>query len=156
MNRLRWAGAAVLVVLLVAVVVLGLQVRADEQRAQATREALAAATGAATEILSYDHRRIDKDVAEAEQLATGRFLEQYRATTRDLAEQARAGSAIVVARVQAASVERPGRDEVTVLLFVDQTTKRSGTAAPRVDQNRVRLVLRRVDAGWRVAELETV
>ena len=142
--------------LVVAAAVLALEVREQQQVEQAREDALAVAEGSAVEVLSYDHRRLDEDVAEAERLSTGRFLEQYRAATRDLAEQARAGSVVVTARVPSASVQTASADEVVVLLFVDQTTERADLAEPRLDQNRVRLTVQRVGGRWLVAELDVL
>lgn len=142
--------------LVVAAVVLALQLRERLQAEQAREDALAVAEGSVVEVLSYDHRRLDADVAEAERLSTGRFLEQYRSATRDLAEQARAGSVVVTARVPSASVQAATPDEVVVLLFVDQTTERADLPEPRVDQNRVRLTMQRVGGRWLVAELDVL
>lgn len=142
--------------LLAGAVALGLQVRAHEALERAGQDALAAGEAAAAAVLSYDHRTVDQDVAAAQELATGRFLAEYRATTTDLAEQARSGQAVVTATVHAASVVSAATDRVVVLLFADQTTARKDLPEPRVDQSRLRLVLVPVDGEWRVAELDAL
>ena len=152
----RAAGALALVALLVLAGVLAWQVRPDAAGQRAEREALAAAQDAARAALSYDHRTLEQDVAAAEELATGTFLEEYRASTADLAEQARAGEAVVTAEVHAASVVSSSRTRVVVLLFVDQTTSRKDRDSPRVDQSRLRLEMRPVGGEWRVASLQSL
>lgn len=152
----RLTAAVVLLVLAATAGWLAIQVRAHDLVEKAEREALEAAQVAAVAVLSYDHRTVDDDLAAAQESATGRFLEEYRDTTADLAEQARSGQAVVTARVHAASVVASTRSTVVVLLFADQTTTRRGLPEPRVDQSRLRLVLVPVDGDWRVAELDSV
>ena len=157
MSRLRLAALVlVLVGLLGAAVVLALQVRADEQLERAERDAVSAAEAAAQAVLSYDHRTIEDDVAEAAEVATGQFREEYTASTSLLAEQAKAGQAVVDARVHASAVVSSDPDRVVVLLFVDQRTTRKDLPEPRLDQNRLRLTMEQVDGRWRVAGLDSL
>lgn len=146
----------VLVGLLSSVALLGLQVRETAAVQEAQREALAAAEDAVEAVLAYDHRTIDADIEQAQDHATGDFLEEYLASTADLTEQARAGEVLVAARVHAASVVRGTPERVVVLLFADQSTTRKDRAEPRIDQSRLRLVLEPVGGTWRVAELESL
>lgn len=155
-SRLVLGLAGLAAVLLVAAAVLAWVVRQDRLEEQARDDALEAAERAAVEVLSYDHRRIEQDVEEAERLGTGEFLEQYRAATQGLAEQAGAGEVVVSTTVQGTSVQSASRDRVEVLLFVDQTTRRTGLEQPRVEQNRVRLTLDHVDGRWLVSGLDAL
>ncbi|HWH29955.1 MAG TPA: hypothetical protein VNU26_13535 [Mycobacteriales bacterium] len=155
-SRLLMSLAAIAAVLLVAAAVLGWVVRQDRTEEQAREDALEAAQLAAVEVLSYDHRRIEEDIEQAERLGTGEFLEQYRAATEGLAGQAAAGEVVVTTTVQGASVQSASRDRVEVLLFVDQTTVRTGLEQPRVEQNRVRLTLDDVDGRWLVSGLDAL
>jgi Mce-associated membrane protein len=148
--------AGLLVVLLGTAAVLGWQVREQRAVERARGEALQVARSTAVVVLSYDHRRLAEDVAEAEELSTGEFLEQYRAATSGLVDQAEAGQVVVTASVQAASVQDAEADRVEVLLFVDQTTRRQGLEEPRTDQNRVRLTLERVDGRWLLSALDAL
>lgn len=143
-------------VLVVGAGVLAWTVRGDRAAEQARDDALEAARLAAVEVLSYDHRRIGEDIEEAERLGTGEFLEQYQAATEDLVEQAEAGAVVVRTTVQGASVQSASADRVEVLLFVDQTTTRTGLEEPRVEQNRVRLTLDDVDGRWLVSGLDAL
>ena len=53
-------------------------------------------------------------------------------------------------------MQSASRDRVEVLLFVDQTTVRTGLEQPRVEQNRVRLTLDDVDGRWLVSGLDAL
>jgi Mce-associated membrane protein len=57
---------------------------------------------------------------------------------------------VVKAEVAAASVVTATADQVVVLLFVNQTTTSTRLDGPRVDLNRVRLTLVKVDGDWLV------
>lgn len=155
-SRLLVALAALAAVLVVGTGVLAWLVRADRAVEQAREDGLEAAQAAAVELLSYDHRRIEEDIEEAERLGTGEFLEQYQAATEGLVEQAESGSVVVRTTVQAASVQSASAERVEVLLFVDQTTTRTDLPEPRVEQNRVRLTLDDVDGRWLVSGLDAL
>lgn len=156
-RRWLWVAALVAVVALAAAGgALGLRLRAHDQAEQARTAALDAATSAATDVLSYDYRRIGTDIAAAEKVATGTFLEQYRQTTDDLVEQAKANEAVVDAQVVASSVQHADADSVVALLFVDQRTVRKGDSEPSVEQSRVRLTMVESGGRWLISELTTV
>lgn len=151
---------AVLLVLALAATAGLLTVRArGADRLEAARSAaLAAAESAAVTVLSYDHRRLDRDFAEAKRLLTGPFAGDYAATSekvvRPTAEQVRA---VVTAEVAASSVVRaPSPDRVVVLLFVDQTTTSTRLDGPKVDLNRVRMTMQRVGEEWKVAAIDAL
>jgi Mce-associated membrane protein len=57
---------------------------------------------------------------------------------------------VVKAEVAAQSVVSATADQVVVLLFVNQTTTSTRLDGPRVDLNRVRLTLVKVDGTWLV------
>ena len=152
----RLALLVLLLGLVAAAVGLGLQVREQDSLEQAERDALRAAQEATQAVLAYDHRTVADDIAAAQRYATGRFLDEYVASTADLAEQAVAGEAVVTAQVHAASVVQSSGERVVVLLFADQTTTRKDRPDPRIDQSRLRLVLVPVEGRWRVAELESL
>ena len=61
--------------------------------------------------------------------------------------------AVVKADVAASSVVRADQNRVVVLLFVNQTTTSTRLDAPKVDLNRVRLTMDRVDGRWLVSKV---
>ena len=151
---------ATLVVLVLAAtaVLLAVRTRGIEQREDARGAAQAAAEGAAATVLSYDYRRLDRDFAQAKRLLTGTFAGDYARTTQNVvrpsAEQVRA---VVKAEVVASAVVRaPSADRVVVLLFVNQTTTSTRLDGPKVDLNRVRMTMLRVDGRWKVAGVDAL
>ena len=140
--------------LLAAAALLGLQsVRADDVHS-ARDEASAVAERAATAVLSYDHRTVERDIQAGRAYASGSFLDEYRSATADLATQAKRGQVVVAARVLSTAVVEGDEDRVVVLVFADQSTTRVDAPEPRLDQVRLRLTMLPVDGSWRIAELD--
>jgi Mce-associated membrane protein len=162
-SRRRRVPAVVLVVLTVlciavaALDVLVLTRLQDRDRSDDARaDAVAAARTAATEILSYDYRSLDKDIAKAKSDATGKFLREYSSTAGRLLEQAKQLKAVVQASVASTAVVSAKPNTVVVLAFVDQATVKSGDKQTRIDQNRVRMTMQRVKDRWLVSELDAL
>jgi Mce-associated membrane protein len=149
------AALAVLTVLVLA----GVGVLVGAQRHQAAQDAagaqaLAVARTAAVTLLSYDHRHLGADFAAGAALTAPPFRDQYARTTSQAVQQvATQTQATVVAQVAAAGVQQAGRDQVTVLLFVNQTTTSNRLQRPQVDQNRVEMTLVRSGGRWLVSQV---
>ena len=122
----------------------------------ARTDVVAAARTAATEILSYDYRSLDRDIARAKTDSTGKFLREYSSTAGRLLEQAKQLKAVVQASVASTSVVSAKPNTVIVLVFVDQATVKSGDKQTRIDQNRVRLTMQKVKGRWLVSELDAL
>lgn len=130
------------------------------ERRAAGDAALVTARAAAPDLLSYDYRTIEEDLARAGRLTTGQLTAHYRELAETLVGKAKEQRTVQQATVAGAAVEKANADRVEVLLFVNMgTTKETpGTTEARqqVIQNRVRFVMVRQDSGWRVAELSTL
>ncbi|MGW1004103.1 hypothetical protein [Streptomyces sp. NPDC002520] len=155
----------VLVAALVAAAVLGWQYRQGRQAEQARGEALAAARKAAPVVLSYDYRHLDRDFSRARALLTGHFRDQYGKTTKAVvAPTATKYHGVVKATVAtpadggapAASVVSATPDRAVVLLFVNQVTRSTQVAEPRLDLNRVRMTLTRTSDSWKVSGVDAL
>ena len=122
-----------------------------KQRAAASREALAVAPAAATAIFSYDYRTFDAAVANGSGFSTGTFASEYAKTTTALKDSVVKEQAVVSAQVSASGVisAQPGR--VEVLLYVNQYRRNVNISGEKVDQNRVVLILVKVDDSWKVS-----
>ncbi len=148
------------VVAAVAVVVLGWHDRTAQASESARSEAVAAAREAAQDVLSYDYRSLDKDIATARAQTTGRFRTQYDDTAKQLLAQATQVKAIVQASIGTAGVVSASHDQVVVLLFVDQASVKqlSGARTPttRIDQSRVRMTMSHVHGKWLVSALSAL
>ena len=149
--------AAVLAVLVTIAYLRLRDLRAGES---AATEALAAARGYAPDMLSYDYRTIDADLARARGYATGDLAAHYRELATVLAPTVRAQRTVQQAVVAAAAVESATADRVQVLLFMNMGTTKvlPGERQPQkqVIQNRARVVLVRGEGRWLVSELSTL
>jgi Mce-associated membrane protein len=149
--------AVLLLAGLVAVAVLGQRYREGEQAEQAGVQALDAARKAAPVVLSYDHRRLDRDFAAARDRLTGTFRDEYRKTTQTVVgPTAKKYDGVVKATVATASVVSASPDEVMTLLFVNQVTESTQVSGSRVDLNRVRMTMTRTSEGWKVSAVDAL
>jgi Mce-associated membrane protein len=125
---------------------------ASDQRIETARDqAVAVARDNAEVILSYDYRHLDANFAAARATLTGGFAHDYQVTTAKLVRPGAVQYHVVVkAEVAAQSVVSATADQVVVLVFVNQTTTSTRLDGPRVDLNRVRLTLVKVDGRWLV------
>jgi Mce-associated membrane protein len=147
-------AALVVVILLVTAGLLTVRARGADRVEQARTDATAAAEATAVDLLSYDYRHLDRDFARARAGLTGGFVDDYAKTTRTVVRPtATEVKAVVKADVAASSVVRAGQNRVVVLLFVNQTTTSTRLDAPKVDLNRVRLTMDRVDGRWLVSKV---
>ncbi|MQA84389.1 MAG: hypothetical protein GEV03_07150 [Streptosporangiales bacterium] len=157
--RTRVVVVAVVLALALAAGVLALffESRRLDALAQARTDALSAARSHATEILSYDYRTLEEDIARAKADTTGEFRQQYTKTaSAALTPTATEQKAVVEAQVRGASVVSAGRDQVVVLLFVNQAREREGDSQVKLDQNRVQMTLTKVDDKWLVSKVEAL
>ncbi|MCM2578333.1 hypothetical protein [Streptomyces meridianus] len=151
---------------LAATILLGTEYREAGQTGRASEEAVAAARAMAPEILSYDHRRLDRDFAAARKHLTGGFREEYARTTsrvvKPTAEKYKGSVKATVARPPgggddpAVSVVSASPDKVVVLLFMNQITESAKISTPRVDLNRVRMTLVRTSDGWKASAVDAL
>ncbi|TXK36352.1 hypothetical protein FR742_42215 [Nonomuraea sp. C10] len=123
-------------------------------------EAMAAAKAVAPELLSYDYRTVERDLARAGQHTTGALTRQYAELSGSLSTRAKERKMVQTASVVAAAVERAEPDRVEVLLFVNTgtITEAVGKAEPRqqVSQTRARFVMIRQGGRWLVSDLSTL
>lgn len=156
-NLLLLVVLVAVVALLLTASTLTLRARAAQRTERARTAALTAAESDAADLLSYDYRHLGRDFARARGELTGRFARDYRRTTKTVVRPtARQVKAVVTADVVASSVERASQNEVVVLLFVNQTTTSTRVDGPRVDLNRVRMTMRRVDRRWLVSKVSAL
>jgi Mce-associated membrane protein len=123
---------------------------------RAGRDGMAASVRAAETILSYDHRKIDADVAAASKLTTGQFRKDYTDTSKTVTPIAKEYKAVVKATVKASSVVSAAPERVVVLLFVDQSTQSTRVQGTQVDQARVRITMQKVGDEWLAAKVEAL
>ncbi|MGH3449816.1 MAG: hypothetical protein ACRDQW_03635, partial [Haloechinothrix sp.] len=127
--------------------------RVDSARAQA----LAAAQRFAPDVLSYDYRQLEQDFGKAKAHLTGPFAEEYADTTsQGVLPVAKEYKAVVKAEVVASSVVSAQPGEVVTLMFINQTTTSTRVEGPKIDQNRVRMTLTKVDGEWKISKVDAL
>lgn len=123
-------------------------------------EAVAAAKAAAPDLLSYDYRTVEADLARAGTHTTGALTEHYRQLTTSLVSRAKAQKIVQTVAVAGAGVERAEADRVEVLLFVNMGTVKETSGKTGLQQqftqNRARFVMVRQDSRWLVADMSTL
>ncbi|BCJ30983.1 Hsp70 family protein [Actinocatenispora sera] len=118
--------------------------------------ATATASKAVPAVLGYDYRSLDADVAAARKWCTGSMRANYTKTMTRLRKDISERHAMVSAQAKEIGVVSSATDTVTLLAYVDlHSTNRTSTEA-RLDQIRVRLVMRRTGDGWRIEKLESL
>jgi Mce-associated membrane protein len=155
----RWqlAAALLLVAAIAATALAGLQHRraADQDRRQEDEQAaVAAARKIALALDTYDYKDLDASFQAVLGAATDPFKSQYASTTTQLKELLVRYQATATGAITAAGVAGHTGDSVTVLLFVDQTVTNTNAAQPRLERNRLQLVMRKVKGRFLVAEAQ--
>ncbi|WP_248966074.1 hypothetical protein [Sphaerisporangium perillae] len=155
-------GVLGLVVALLAVLtaIAYLRLRDLRESESAAAEAVAAARAYAPDMLSYDYRTIDADLARARGYATGNLAAHYGELARVLVPTVKRQQTVQQAAVAAAAVESATPGRVQVLLFMNMGTTKllPGEKQPQkqVVQNRARFVLIKGQDHWLVSELSTL
>jgi Mce-associated membrane protein len=123
----------------------------------ARRDGLEASRDAALTLLSYDYRTLAKDFSAGRRLTTGDFAKKYaETTTKVVTPVATKQKAVVKAEVVTAGVVRASSDTVVTIVYVNQVTTSSLSAAPKVDLSRVRMTMRKVGDTWLVSNVEAL
>ncbi|WP_231995401.1 hypothetical protein [Mycobacterium sp. 1274756.6] len=120
----------------------------------AAEEARQAAEAYAVTLTSIDTRNLDENFDAVLDGATGEFRDIYQTSSAKLRQllidhQAAGRGVVLDSAIKSAS-----KDEVQVLLFVDQTVSNTEVPDPRVDRSRIAMTMQRVDGRWKASEVE--
>lgn len=135
---------------------LGLQVRSDNREDSDRREAVAAGESVAISLTSYDHTRLQDDVAAATANMTEAFRADYTVATEAFRQFIARLHAKATATVLNAGLMSYGDGRAEVLVFVDQTVTNDNLTAPRLDRSRMRLSMEKQDGRWLVSAVYLV
>ncbi|MFB9627071.1 hypothetical protein [Nonomuraea helvata] len=123
-------------------------------------EAMTAAKEVAPDLLSYDYRTVEADLARAGTHTTGELTKHYKELTTSLVSRAKAEKIVQTVSVAGVGVERAEPDRVEVLLFVNTGTVKQDAGKTGLEQqftqNRARFVMVRQDSRWLVADMSTL
>lgn len=153
----RWLKG--LIALTPAIAGLGLYV--VNQEAEANNDdavqALEVVTGHVEELLSYDFRNVQDELAAERKWLTGSFESKYaELVTKNIAPRAVESEVTTNAEVQKGAVVSTGQDDVELLLFVNVTTKAKTLETPKVSGSRLVVKAKFVDGTWRITALDPV
>lgn len=121
------------------------------------RAAVEAASDHASTILSTSYKDYDEQVAEASELMTGPFREEYLDTAEPLADDYRENKMELEVGVVGASVVNAAEDKVEALLFLNQLiTKAAGPdKGSKYTPYRALVTIVRSDGRWLVEDIKT-
>ncbi|MPZ00218.1 MAG: hypothetical protein GEU97_19975 [Actinophytocola sp.] len=112
-------------------------------------EVLALAERLAVDVTTYDYRKIEENFDRVVAQSTDKWAEVYRdERSEQLAKVIVEGKATSEGTVRDAGIAELSEDRAVIVAFVDQTITNVHTPQPRIDRNRMRLVLRKIDGEW--------
>ncbi len=157
----RWllrAGAVLIVVIAIVSSVfagfLGWKQHRRDEVDTAARQALSTARTYAVTLTSIDSQHIDQDYDHVLAGATGDFKDMYSQSSSQLKKMLIENKARSVGKVVDASVQSASRDQVVVMLFVDQEITNAVSPDPRLDRSRILITMRSVGGRWMAARVE--
>jgi len=128
--------------------------RRDQVEA-ARAEALTVAQRLVTALLFYDYRSLPKDLGDRQDLITGKFKTDYTGLVSSVIAPAAVRTQLLTRSnvSEAGVVDTHGTDQVTVLMFVNQTTRSVASPEPQLLNTRVRVTMLEQNGKWLISEL---
>lgn len=120
----------------------------------ASAAALRAATSYAVILTSVDTNSLDANFQAVLDGSTGEFRDAYTQSSTQLRQLLIDHKAVGRGVVLQSAVKSATRDEVVVLLFVDQTVTNTELPDPRIDRSRIVMTMREVDGRWKAAKVD--
>lgn len=149
------ALAAVTALVATAAAWLLLAVPSDQEVADATDEAQAAAERAVVPVLSYDYTRLEADQEAGQRFLTNDFRKDYDRLFELVKQNAVRAKAKVTAQVIDSGVVRSDTERVEILLFVNRPTTNTATTEPKVSRDQVTVTMENVDGEWLIDDMKT-
>ena len=133
---------------------LGWQLRCEHTVSAAGEAAKEAAITYAQVLTSIDSDHVDQNFADVLNGSTGDFKDMYTKASVQLRQlliddKATAHGVVVESAIQAETT-----DKVVVLLMVDQTVTNAARPDSRVDRNRMKMTMEKVDGRWLASKVE--
>ena len=133
---------------------LGWQVWQQREIAAASRDAQPAAVHYAQVLTSIDSNTVDQNFAEVLNGATGEFKDMYSQSSAQLRQLLVDNKATARGVVIDSAVKSASKNQVVVLMFVDQTVANKAAPDPRIDRSRVKMTMDKVDGAWLASKVE--
>lgn len=148
--------ATLCVLLAVAAVVLGVELRGYAQTEDARRDALRAARQSALNLTSIDAEQFDVAVQRVLDGATGDFRREFEDNSENLAKLLADNEVSAEGKVLEAGLVRSDPSNATALVVVDSTVRNTATPDGRVNTYRMKIEVERVDGRWLTSTLRFV
>lgn len=125
--------------------------------AAAVREARDSAQTRVPKVLSYDFHTVDAEFSTTPQNLTGKFRDDFgKLGASVIIPAAHRDSIVTKATVVGTAVVSSGKDEVTLLMFLNQETTSTKYQGPRLDGSRVRVTMARASGTWLISDITPV
>lgn len=145
---------AVALVLSVAVGVLAFKVAAEQAAEEAGPKAMKQAKSSIQQVLSYDYRTIESDLAKGKSLATGDFRKEWERDAPRLLQVAQENKTVLQTVPMSAAVSSATEDQVVVLVFATQASTTAEDSRTKLGTPRLRVTMRLVEDKWLISRLQ--
>jgi len=146
--------AAVLVASLAGAGFLGWKLWQQDLVTRAGEQAQQAAVAYAQVLTSIDSNKVDDNFAQVLDGATGEFKDMYSQSSIQLRQLLIDNKATAHGVVLDSAVQSASKNQVVVLLFVDQSVANTNVPDPRIDRSRIKMTMEYVDGRWRASKVE--
>ncbi|MEZ0362385.1 Mce protein [Mycobacterium sp. pUA109] len=160
-TRRKWPSRVTIAVLALLVVglaalsgYLGWQVKNTRDIDAAKEAALRAANSYAVTLTSVDSGNLDANFTAVLDGSIGEFHDIYTKSSAQLRQLLIDHKATGHGVVLDSAVKSATKDQVVILLFVDQTVTNTEVPDPRVDRSRIELTMQKIDGQWKAAKVE--
>lgn len=145
---------AVALVLSVAVGVLAYNVAGEQAAEGAGPKAMNQAKSSVQQLLSYDYRTIESDLANGKSLTTGDFRKEWERDAPRLLQVAQESQTVLQTVPMSAAVSSATEDEVVVLVFATQASTTAKDTRTKLGTPRLRVTMKLAGDKWLIARLQ--
>lgn len=130
----------------------------DNASTQADRTAAtAAAKTEIAQLLTYNYKTLNTDLARATADTTGQFSGEFGVmASQMIAPQAQQQQTVTRAVVPVAAAVDSSGNQVTVLVFVDQSTTNAKQPKAQVNGSQLRVTMQKVKNRWLIAQFQAM
>lgn len=133
---------------------LGWQIWREHTVSAAGEAAEQAAINYAQVLTSIDSNNVDRNFGDVLNGATGDFKDMYTKSSVQLRQLLIDNKATAHGVVVESAIQSETNDKVVVLLMVDQTVTNAVRPDSRVDRNRMKITMERVDGRWLASQVD--
>jgi Mce-associated membrane protein len=151
---IRVIGLIVLIAALVAVAgYFGWQNFSKAATTNSQADALASARVYATDLTTYDYRALSGNFKKVTANSTGEFAVNYGKVSQGLTKLIQQYHATSKGTVVRAGIFEGTNNRVVVILFVDQQITNTNSKQPRIDRNRMQMILLKTNGRWMISDV---